>query len=79
MKNEVHLFHEMQEISINLLIIFQIFSLTGELSSEDKMRLNIEYKYTFVKMVKLAILFACILKFCSQVELEGIETLAESI
>ena len=42
MKNEVHLFHEMQEISINLPIIFQILSLTKELSWEDKMRLNIK-------------------------------------
>ena len=31
MKNEVHLFHEMQEISINLPIIFQIFYLLEEL------------------------------------------------
>ena len=32
MINEVHLFHEMQEISINLPIIFQIFYLLEELS-----------------------------------------------
>ena len=32
MKNEVHLFHEMQEISINLPIIFQILYLIEELS-----------------------------------------------
>ncbi len=30
MKNEVHLFHEIQEISINLPIIFQILSLIEE-------------------------------------------------
>jgi len=79
MKIEVHLFHEMQEISINLPIIFQILSLTKELSWEDKMRLNIENNYAFVKMVKFAILFASILKYCSQVVLEGVETFAESI
>jgi len=69
----------MQEISNNLPIIFQILSLTDELSWEDKMRLNIENKYAFVKMVKLAILFAGIVKYCSQVALEGVETFAESI
>ena len=69
----------MQEISINLPIIFQILSLTDELSWEDKMRLNIENKYAFVKMVKLAILFAGIVKYCLQVALEGVETFAESI
>jgi len=69
----------MQEISINLPIIFQILSLTKELSWEDKMRLNIENNYAFVKMVKLAILFAGILKYCSQVILEVIETFAEFI
>ena len=79
MKNEVHLFHEMQEISINLPIIFQILSLTEELSWEDKMRLNIENNYAFVKMVQLAILFAGIVKYCLQVALEGVETFAESI
>ena len=79
MKNEVHLFHEMQEISINLPIIFQILSLTEELSWEDKMRLNIENNYAFIKMVKLAILFAGILKYCSQIALEGVETFSESI
>ena len=31
MKNEVYLFHEMQEISINLPIIFQILYLVEEL------------------------------------------------
>ena len=51
MKKEVHLFHEMQEISINLPIIFHILSLTEELSWEDKIRLNIENNYEFVKMV----------------------------
>ena len=43
------------------------------------MKLNIENNYAFVKMVKLAILFAGILKYCSQVALEGVETFAESI
>ena len=69
----------MQEISINLPIIFQILSLTEELSWEDKMRLNIENNYAFVKMVKLAILFAGIVKYCLHVALEGVETFAESI
>ena len=69
----------MQEISINLPIIFQILSLTEELSWEDKMRLNIENKYAFVKMVKLAILFAGIVKYCLQVALEGVETFTEAI
>ena len=68
----------MQEISINLPIIFQILSLK-KLSWEDKMRLNIENNYAFVKMVKLAILFAGILKYCLQFALEGVETFAESI
>ena len=49
MKNEVHLFHEMQEISINLPIIFQILSLAEELYLEDKMRLIIEKNYAFDK------------------------------
>ena len=69
----------MQEISINLPIIFQIVSLTEELSWEDNMKLNIENNYAFVKMVKLAILFAGILKYGSKVVLEGVETFAESI
>ena len=69
----------MQEISINLPIIFQILSLTEELSWEDKMRLNIENNYAFVKMVKLAILFAGIVKYCLQVALEGFDAFAESI
>ena len=43
------------------------------------MRLNIENNYTFVKMVKLEILFAGILKYCSHVALDGVETFAESI
>ena len=43
------------------------------------MRLNIENNYAFVKMVELAILFAGILKYYSQVALEGVETFAESI
>ena len=60
-------------------IIFQILSFTKELSWEDKMRLNIENNYAFVKMVKLAILFASILKYCSQVALEGVETFDEFI
>ena len=49
MKNELHLFHEMQEISINLPIIFKILSLIEDLSREDKMRLNIENNYAFGK------------------------------
>ena len=53
----------MQEISINLPIIFQILSLTKELSWENKLRLDIENNYAFVKMVKLAILFAGIVKY----------------
>ena len=69
----------MQEISINLPIIFQILSLTEELSWGDKMRLNIENNYAFVKMVKLAILFAGIVKYCLQVALEGVETFTEAI
>jgi len=68
----------MQEISINLPIIFQILSLAKEFSWEEKMRLNIENNYAD-KMVKLAILFAGILKYCLQVALEGVETFAESI
>jgi len=43
------------------------------------MRINIENKFVFVKMVILAILFAGILKYCSQIALEGIETFTESI
>ena len=69
----------MQEISINLPIIFQILSLTEELSWGDKMRLNIADNYTFVKILKLAILFAGIVKYCLQVALEVAETFAESI
>ena len=69
----------MQEISINLPIIFQILSLTKELSWEDKMRLNIENNNAFVKMVKLAILFAGIVNYYLQVSLEGVETFAKSI
>ena len=69
----------MQEISINLPIIFQILFLTEELTWEDKIRLNIENNYAFVKMVKLAILFEGIVKYCLQIELEGVETFAESI
>ena len=49
MKNEVHLFHEMQEISINLPIIFLIPTSTEELSWVKKMRLYIENKYAFGK------------------------------
>ena len=43
------------------------------------MRLNIDNNYAFVKMVELAILFAGILKYYSQVALEGVETFAKSI
>ena len=49
MKNEVHLFHEMQEISINLPIIFLIPTSTEELSWVKTMRLYIESKYAFGK------------------------------
>ena len=49
MKNEVHLFHEMQEKSINLPIIFQILSPTEELSWVKTMRLYIENNYAFDK------------------------------
>ena len=66
----------MQEISINLPIIFQILSLTEELSWENKMRLNIEKNNAFVKIVKLAILFAGIVKYCLQFALEEVETFA---
>jgi len=69
----------MQEISINLPRIFQILSLTEELSWEDIMILIIGNNYAFGKMIKLAILFAGIVKYCSQVPLEGVETFAESI
>ena len=43
------------------------------------MRLNIENYNVFVKMVKLTIKFAGVLKYCLQVALEGVETFAESI
>ena len=43
------------------------------------MRLNIENNYVFVRIVKLAIMFAGIVKYCLQVALEGVETFAESI
>ena len=76
MKNEVHLFHEIQEISINLPIIFQILSPTGELSWVKTMRLYIENKYAFGK--KLVILFAGVVKYCFQIALEGVETFPES-
>ena len=69
----------MQEISINLPIIFQILTLIEEFYWEDKMRINIENKYIFVKMEKLAILFKGILKYCSNITLECVETLIESI
>ena len=69
----------MQEISINLPNIFQILSLAKEFSWEEKMRLNIENNYAFVKMVKLAILFAGIVKYFSHVAFDGVEPFAESI
>ena len=69
----------MQEISINLPIIFHILSLTEELSWEDKIRLNIENNYAFVKIVMLAILFTGILKYCLKVSLVCVNTLPESI
>tara|TARA_B100000686_G_scaffold69896_1_gene75759 strand:+ start:159 stop:389 length:231 start_codon:yes stop_codon:yes gene_type:complete len=68
----------MQEISINLPIIFKIFSLKEKLSWEGKMRLNIENNYVFVRIVKLAIKLAGIVKYCLQVALEGVETFAVS-
>ena len=68
----------MQEISINLPIIFQILSLTEELSWEDKMRLNIENNYAFVKMLKLVILFAGVVKCYYNVVLGGVETFPEN-
>ena len=68
----------MQEISINLPIIFQILSLTEELSWENKMRLNIEKNNAFVKIVKLAILFAGIVKYYSRVFLGDVETFPEN-
>jgi len=40
------------------------------------MRLNIDNKYVFVKMVELVILFAGIVKYCLQVALEGVQTFA---
>ena len=43
------------------------------------MIINIWNKYAFVKIVKLAILFAGIVKYCLQVSFEGVETFAESI
>jgi len=49
MKNEVHLFHEMQEISINLPIIFLIPTSTEEFSWVKTIRLYIENKYAFGK------------------------------
>ena len=69
----------MQEISINLPIIFHILSLTEELSWGDKIRLNIENNYVFVRIVKLAIKLAGIVKYCLQVALEGVEKFTESI
>ena len=69
----------MQEISINLPIIFQILFLTEEFFLEYKMILNIENNYVFVRIVKLAIKLAGIVKYCLQVALEGVETFAESI
>ena len=44
MNNEVHLFHEMQEISINLPIIFQIFYLLEELFYLETVSKNFDYK-----------------------------------
>ena len=69
----------MQEISINLPIIFQILFSTEEFLLEYKMRLNIGNNFAFVKMVKLAILFAGIVEYCPQVVLECVETFTESI
>ena len=68
----------MQEISINLPIIFQIKFLTEEFCWEDKMRLNIENNYVFVKMIELAILFAGVVKYECNFVLEGVETFTEN-
>ena len=69
----------MQEISINLPIIFQILFLQAALTWEDKMRLNIENNYVFVRIIKLAIMFAGIVKYFLQVAMGGVETFSESI
>jgi len=42
-------------------------------------RLNIENNYTFVKMVKLAILFAGVVKYYYHVVLGGVETFPENV
>ena len=63
MKNEVYLFHEMQEISIDLPILFQIMFLTYAFSCVDGMRLNIQNKYAFYIKLKLVIVFAGIVKY----------------
>ena len=68
----------MQEISINLPIIFQILFSTEEFLLEYKMRLNIENNYAFVKMIKLAILPAGVVKYCCHVVLGGVETFLEN-
>ena len=69
----------MQEISINLPIIFQKLSLTEELYWDDKMRLNIENNYTFVKMVKLAILFVGVVKYFCHVVLGDVEKFPDNV
>ena len=61
----------MQEISINLPIIFQILSPKEELFWLKTMRLYIEKKYAFGK--KLAILFAGVVKYHCQIISGGVE------
>ena len=43
------------------------------------MRLNIENNYAFVKMIKLAILPAGVVKYCCHVVLGGVETFPENV
>ena len=68
----------MQEISINLPIIFQILFLTEEFYLEDKTRLNIENNNVFVKMIKLAILFTGVVKYYCHVVLGSDEIFTEN-
>ena len=76
MKNEVHLFHEMQEISINLPIIFQILSPKEELFLVKNN--EIIYWEKIPIREKLAILFAGVVKYYCQVVLGGVETFPEN-
>ena len=43
------------------------------------MRLNIDNNYTFVKMVKLAILFVGVVKYFCHVVLRDVETFLENV